>query len=376
MCASAASSPSTTATDEDRVEVFGVPVVGARGLRSADRAPAPAHRRAARSRHRAARRPPRRLPGSCASSSSVSIAPQMPVRRILALSAMRARHLRVGGRHGRRCGRCRRGGRAPARGRRPAPARPGPCRRAARSCRSGPAARSIAPTAARSCVGTSWTASAGHARRRQPVGQRGVDRAVRMDRLAAAAQQHRVARAQAQRRGVGGDVGAALVDDADQPDRHAHAGQLQPVGRDRCGRSPRRPDRAARRPPRPRRRRLRAALDRACSRSSIAGGQAVGLAGGEIAGVGGEDLGPAARNAAAAGRRAAALPASSSRASTRCAARPARASSRDQSRRRSDRDAAASTWRRLSTATQLLVSRTGKARFNSPNRVWFPEFAT
>ena len=166
-----------------------------------------------------------------------------------------------------------------------------------------------------------------HARRRQPFDQRGMDRAVRMDRLAAAAQQHRVAAPQAQRRGIGGDVGAAFVDDPDQADRDAHARQLEPARSgaavdhlaDRIGQ---RGDRFDRRgdalepavvEPEPVEHRPR---------------QAVRLARGEVAGVGFEDRAPsAARSAAAAERSAAALPASSIRASSRCAARPARARS-------------------------------------------------
>ena len=52
------------------------------------------------------------------------------------------------------------------------------------------------------------------------------DRAVGADRLGAAAQDGRVARFQAQRRGVRGDVGPRLVDDADDPERHAHPADL------------------------------------------------------------------------------------------------------------------------------------------------------
>ena len=45
-----------------------------------------------------------------------------------------------------------------------------------------------------------------------------------------AAQDHRVARFQAQRAGVGGDVGTRFVDHPDHPQRRAHAGNVQPRG--------------------------------------------------------------------------------------------------------------------------------------------------
>jgi hypothetical protein len=72
---------------ENGVEVFAVPVVGAgrpdpriERLRARVAAQLAARPRAAPAR-------PRTEPGNAASSSSVSVAPQMPVRRILALSA-------------------------------------------------------------------------------------------------------------------------------------------------------------------------------------------------------------------------------------------------------------------------------------------------
>ena len=57
----------------------------------------------------------------------------------------------------------------------------------------------------------------------QALGQRGVDRARRAIAVGAAAQDHGVAGLERQRAGVGGDVRPALVDDADDADRHAHA---------------------------------------------------------------------------------------------------------------------------------------------------------
>ena len=69
-----------------------------------------------------------------------------------------------------------------------------------------------------------------HAAGHQPFDQGGVDRAVGMHRLAPPAQQRRIARAHAQRGGIGSDVGAALIDDPDGADRHADAGKGKPVG--------------------------------------------------------------------------------------------------------------------------------------------------
>ncbi len=53
---------------------------------------------------------------------------------------------------------------------------------------------------------------------------------VGLERLAAAAQQHRVAGLQAEPGGVGGHVGARLVDEADHAQRDAHARDLEAVG--------------------------------------------------------------------------------------------------------------------------------------------------
>ena len=79
------------------------------------------------------------------------------------------------------------------------------------------------PTAARSRVGTSWIASSGRPASRKPVRQGGVDRARRAEALGAAAQDRRVARLEAERAGVRGHVRPALVDHADDAERHAHA---------------------------------------------------------------------------------------------------------------------------------------------------------
>jgi hypothetical protein len=48
--------------------------------------------------------------------------------------------------------------------------------------------------------------------------------------LTAAAQDHRIARHQPQRGGIGGHIGAAFIDDADDAERDAHAGQRHAVG--------------------------------------------------------------------------------------------------------------------------------------------------
>ena len=70
----------------------------------------------------------------------------------------------------------------------------------------------------------------GQARRREPAPQTGGDGARRMEALGAAAQDHRVARLEAQAAGVGGDVGARFVDHPDDPERHPHALDAEPVG--------------------------------------------------------------------------------------------------------------------------------------------------
>ena len=69
----------------------------------------------------------------------------------------------------------------------------------------------------------------GHAVRAQRSVQRRGDGEVGTDRLGAATQDHRVAGHQAQRRGVGGDVGARLVDHRDHAERDAHALDRQSV---------------------------------------------------------------------------------------------------------------------------------------------------
>ena len=73
--------------------------------------------------------------------------------------------------------------------------------------------------------------------RRRPAGRRlgqaldqaAVDRAGRAERVGAAAQDRGVAGLEAERAGVGGDVRAALVDDADDAERRAHALDVEAV---------------------------------------------------------------------------------------------------------------------------------------------------
>ena len=79
------------------------------------------------------------------------------------------------------------------------------------------------PTAARSRVGTSWIASAGSPACVEPDHDRVVDGAVGAVALGAAAQDRGIAGLEAERGGVDRHVGAALVDDADDAERHAHA---------------------------------------------------------------------------------------------------------------------------------------------------------
>jgi hypothetical protein len=69
-------------------------------------------------------------------------------------------------------------------------------------------------TAARSVVSMTWTASSG-----SPA----LDSLVRVNSLRAAAQYRRISRLQAKPGGVGGDVRARLVDDANNSEGDPHA---------------------------------------------------------------------------------------------------------------------------------------------------------
>jgi hypothetical protein len=56
-----------------------------------------------------------------------------------------------------------------------------------------------------------------------------MDGARRIGGIRAAAQDHRIAGLEAERAGIGRHVRAALIDDADDAERRAHAFDLQPV---------------------------------------------------------------------------------------------------------------------------------------------------
>ena len=137
------------------------------------------------------------------------------------------------------------------------------------------------PTAARSRVGTSEIAASGRLASRRPLVERRVDGARRAMAVRAAAQDHGVAGLERQRAGVGGDVRPALVDHADDAERHPHALDGHAVRprpgfgdlADRIGEA-----RAPRRGLRPSPRR---AGRSSASRSRNGGGQAGGLAVGD-----------------------------------------------------------------------------------------------
>ncbi len=176
------------------------------------------------------------------------------------------------------------------------------------------------PTAARSRVGTSEIAASGRLASRKPLGQRGMDRARRAMAVGAAAQDHGVAGFQGQRAGVGGDVRPALVDHADDAERHFHAldghavrprpGFGDPA--DRIGEPAHHVEAFGHR------------LDAlVVQRQPVerGGGQARGLAVGEVVGVGGEDVGSGWRGSRPPCRRARGFSASvEASASTRAAA--------------------------------------------------------
>ena len=86
------------------------------------------------------------------------------------------------------------------------------------------------PTAARSVVSITCTAVSGSPALFEAFVHAGGDRLIGMDRFRAAAQDRGVAGLQAQPGGVGGDVGARFVDDADHAQRHAHLADLDAGG--------------------------------------------------------------------------------------------------------------------------------------------------
>ena len=85
------------------------------------------------------------------------------------------------------------------------------------------------PTAARSVVGTHCSAASGSPAAAQPLLQTAEDRARGVEALRAAAQDRRIARLEAERPGVRGDVRARFVDHADHPERHAHARDVEAI---------------------------------------------------------------------------------------------------------------------------------------------------
>ena len=89
--------------------------------------------------------------------------------------------------------------------------------------------RSMMPTASRSCVGTICTAVSGKPCFAKRARETRVNRSARARALGAAAQDRRIAALQAQRRRIGRHVGPALVNDADDAERHAHARDLETV---------------------------------------------------------------------------------------------------------------------------------------------------
>ena len=98
------------------------------------------------------------------------------------------------------------------------------------STSTSPRARIRALTLSWLSPGTSWTASAGSPNTSTAPRITSTSASLLLARTRRAAQQHRVARLQADAGGVDGDVGPGLVDHPDHPERHADLAQLQPVG--------------------------------------------------------------------------------------------------------------------------------------------------
>ena len=73
----------------------------------------------------------------------------------------------------------------------------------------------------------------GDARLVGSLGKQGADGDIRADGLRTAAQDDGVAGLEAEPRGIGRDIRARLVDDADDAERHAHAADLEAIGADR-----------------------------------------------------------------------------------------------------------------------------------------------
>ena len=87
----------------------------------------------------------------------------------------------------------------------------------------------MAPTAARSVVATTWTASAGSPAVQPPADAVG-DGLIGGEGLGAAPQHRGVAGLEAESGGIRRHVGPGLVDDADDPERHPHAPHLDARG--------------------------------------------------------------------------------------------------------------------------------------------------
>ena len=160
---------------------------------------------------------------SASRSAGIPSTPQIPVRRVLAFSTISSAICGLGRRADIDVADPPPDGRRPAPAPRAAPDRPAPCRRAARSRRYGPPpSASPARRRGRASARAGWRSS-GRFAVAAPSTMAGVDRAGGMVALGPAAQDHRVARLQAERARVGRDVGAAFVDDADHAQGRAHA---------------------------------------------------------------------------------------------------------------------------------------------------------
>ncbi len=129
----------------------------------------------------------------------------------------------------------------------------------------------------------------GQARLAQAAGEANLDGAAGMMAVGAAAQDRRVAGLEAQRAGVGRHVRPALVDDADDAERHAHALDLEAVGPRPVRQHGCRPDRAVRRSPPGPWPCLRCAWDRASGDRGRRRGGWASVGGGEIELVGLDD---------------------------------------------------------------------------------------
>ncbi len=223
--------PVDDAHREDRVEIFGASNPPRSPAPPAGRAHAPRGRRAPRILPRADRRgsAAASLAATARSTSSVSVAPQIETRRILALSTMArafsgsAARVDIGVAEAFEMG----DDRNAAFALHPLDQRGA----AARHDDVDDAAHLQHHADRRAVAGRDQLdrrlrqAGGGEA-----VAQRGDERPRGMEALRAAAQDRGVAGFERQPAGVGGDVGAALVDDADDAERHADARDPEPVG--------------------------------------------------------------------------------------------------------------------------------------------------